>query len=96
MQSLLSQGLAKVDGLGLGWETDPDGRLLDCEGAASNVIYYAGPLLRATHWEATAVPDLRVHVDRTAAAITSSLATSAGSYFRKLAAPVFQREQSIF
>jgi uncharacterized NAD(P)/FAD-binding protein YdhS len=96
VQSLLSQGLAKPDGLGLGWETDKEGRLLDCEGAASNVIYYAGPLLRACHWEATAVPELRVHVDRTAAAITSSLATSAGSYFRKLAAPVFQREQSVF
>ena len=93
---MLSQGLAKPDGLGLGWETDPEGRLLDCEGTASPVIYYAGPLLRATHWEATAVPELRVHVDRTTAAITNSLATGAGSYFRKLAAPVFQREQSIF
>jgi uncharacterized NAD(P)/FAD-binding protein YdhS len=96
VKSLLDQGLAKPDDLSLGWETDMEGRLLDCEGAASQIIYYAGPLLRATHWEATAVPDLRVHVDRTTAAITSSLATGAGSYIRKLAAPVFQREQPIF
>ena len=96
VQSLLSQGLAKPDDLGLGWETDAEGRLLDCEGAASSVLYYAGPLLRACHWEATAVPELRGHVDRTAAAISASLATSAGSYIRKLAAPVFQREQPIF
>ena len=96
VQSLMSQGLAKPDDFGLGWETDKEGRLLDCEGSPSSVIYYAGPLLRATHWEATAVPELRVHVDRTTAAITNSLATGAGSYFRKLAAPVFQREQSIF
>jgi uncharacterized NAD(P)/FAD-binding protein YdhS len=96
VQSLLSQGLAKPDAFGLGWETDEEGRLLDCEGAASTVLYYSGPLLRACHWEATAVPELRVHVDRTATAITKSLATGAGSYFRKLAAPAFQREQSIF
>ncbi len=96
VRSLLSQGFATPDDLGLGWQTDDEGRLVDSTGKLSEVFYYVGPLLRARHWEATAVPELRRHVDRTAAAITKSLATGAGSYFRKLAAPVFQREQSIF
>ncbi len=96
VQSLLSEGLCRPDNLRLGWETDDNGRLIAADGRASNVLYYVGPLLRARHWEATAVPELRTHVDRTSAAITASLASSAGSYLRKLAAPVFRREQPVF
>ena len=96
VQSLLREGLCRPDNLRLGWETDDSGRLLAADGRASDVLYYVGPLLRARHWEATAVPELRTHVDRTSAAITASLATSAGSYLRKLAAPVFRREQPVF
>ena len=96
VQSLVSEGLCRPDNLRLGWETDDSGRLVAADGQASEVLYYVGPLLRAQHWEATAVPELRDHVDRTAAAIAASLATSAGSYFRKLAAPVFRREQPVF
>ena len=96
VQSLLSEGLCRPDDLKLGWETDDRGRLVAADGRASDVLYYVGPLLRARHWEATAVPELRGHVDRTAAAIAASLATSTGSYLRKLAAPVFRREQPVF
>lgn len=96
VQSLFEQGLCETDGLGLGWGTDPDGRLFDVRGNASPVLFYAGPLLRARHWEATAVPELRNHVQRTTAAITASLATSPGSFVRKLAAPLFQRESTTF
>jgi uncharacterized NAD(P)/FAD-binding protein YdhS len=96
VQSLLSEELCRPDNLRLGWETDASGRLVAADGQASKVLYYVGPLLRARDWEATAVPELRTHVDRTAAAIAASLATSAGSYLRKLAAPVFRREQPVF
>jgi uncharacterized NAD(P)/FAD-binding protein YdhS len=96
VQSLIEQGLCQPDELGLGWNTDLDGRLLDSKGDASDIIYYAGPLLRAKHWEATAVPELRVHVQQTAAALASSLATPAGSYVRKLAAPLFRRARLAF
>lgn len=74
VRSLLAQGLARSDRLGLGWDTAEDGRLLDFEGNASRVLFYAGPLLRARVWEATAVPELREYVDRTVEALTSSLA----------------------
>lgn len=96
VQSLVEQGLCEPDGLGLGWGTDPDGRLFDARGNASDVLFYVGPHLRARHWEATAVPELRHHVQRTAVAIASSLATNAGSVVRKLAAPLFCRELTTF
>ncbi len=96
VQSLVEQGLCEADGLGLGWGTDPDGRMFDAAGNASQVLYYIGPLLRARHWEATAVPELRTHVQRTSAAVAASLASGAGSYVRKLATPLFRRETSLF
>ena len=65
VQSLVSEGLCRPDNLRLGWETDDSGRLVAADGQASEVLYYVGPLLRAQHWEATAVPELRAHVDRT-------------------------------
>jgi uncharacterized NAD(P)/FAD-binding protein YdhS len=96
VQSLVEQGLCEPDGLGLGWGTDADGRLFDVRGNASPVLYYAGPLLRARHWEATAVPELREHLQRTTTAMAGSLATATGSTLRRLAAPLFGRESAAF
>ena len=96
VQSLMDQALCEPDGLGLGWCTDADGRLFDANGSAPGVLYYIGPLLRARHWEATAVPELRTHVARTTSALVSSLATGAGSYIRRFAMPMFRREQPSF
>jgi uncharacterized NAD(P)/FAD-binding protein YdhS len=96
VRSLVDQALCEADGLGLGWGTDPDGRLFDANGNASEVLFYVGPLLRARHWEATAVPELRVHVARTTATIAASLATGAGSYIRRIATPMFRREQQAY
>lgn len=61
LRSLVSSGTAVRDRLGLGLETTPSGALVGTRGIASRNIYYIGPLLRATHWEATAVGELRVH-----------------------------------
>jgi uncharacterized NAD(P)/FAD-binding protein YdhS len=96
VQSLMAQGLCLPDVHGLGWAVDEDGRLLAADGKPSDTLFYAGPFLRATCFEATAVPELRGHVDRTAAAVAASLATGAGSYVRKLAAPAFRRERPMF
>jgi uncharacterized NAD(P)/FAD-binding protein YdhS len=96
VRSLVDQALCEADGLGLGWGTDPDGRLFDANGNASEVLFYVGPLLRARHWEATAVPELREHVARTTATIAASLATGAGSYIRRIATPMFRREQQAY
>jgi uncharacterized NAD(P)/FAD-binding protein YdhS len=77
IQSLIDQGLAQPDELGLGWQTAGDGRLMDAQGCASSLIYYVGPLLRASCWEATAVPELRAHVERTISAVLHSVVVPA-------------------
>ena len=59
--SLLAQGLAVPDSLGLGLRTAAFGALLDAQGRPANDLYYLGPMLRPEHWESTAVPELREH-----------------------------------
>ena len=66
MRSLLRQGLALPDPLGLGIRTGPHGSLIDSSGSASTNLFYVGPLLRADHWEATAAHELRDHAERLA------------------------------
>ena len=71
--SLRDRGLLMPDALGLGVETADDGALLDRHGLPSRVLHHVGPLLKARYWEATAVPELRVHAERAASSILSSL-----------------------
>jgi uncharacterized NAD(P)/FAD-binding protein YdhS len=66
LKSILRQGLALPDRLGLGVHTDEIGRLRDRHGRPVSSLYYVGPMLRADNWEATAVPELRAHTERLA------------------------------
>ena len=61
MRSLLAQGLVSADPLGLGIKTSPQNQLIGSNGQPSAQLYYVGPMLRASHWEATAVQELREH-----------------------------------
>jgi uncharacterized NAD(P)/FAD-binding protein YdhS len=70
--ALQRQGLVAPDPHGLGLLTSSDHALLDREGRASSRLYHVGPLLRATLWEATAVPELRVHALTVARAVLAS------------------------
>lgn len=70
---LEAHGLLCPDPLGLGLEVAPDGALLDAHGQASPMLYYVGPFLKARDWEATAVPELRVHAARLAETLRQSL-----------------------
>ncbi|NLP64852.1 FAD/NAD(P)-binding protein [Paraburkholderia sacchari] len=63
---LLEEGMLRVDPLGLGIEVDAQYRVVDGAGRANESLRYIGPLLRATYWEATAVPELRVHARKLA------------------------------
>jgi uncharacterized NAD(P)/FAD-binding protein YdhS len=65
-RSLLSQGLAAPDELGLGLRTGAYGAVLDSRNRISSNLYYIGPMLRADHWECTAAQELRVHAERLA------------------------------
>jgi uncharacterized NAD(P)/FAD-binding protein YdhS len=74
LDALLRRGLLTPCPLGLGIRTAPDHALLDHEGSASDVLFLAGPLLKADHWESTAVPELRVHAARLAAHLRGTAA----------------------
>jgi uncharacterized NAD(P)/FAD-binding protein YdhS len=77
IDSLLAGGLLCPDPLALGLEVSDDLALLDTAGKPSPVLYYVGPLLKARHWEATAVPELRVHAAHVAQVVARSLRTAA-------------------
>jgi uncharacterized NAD(P)/FAD-binding protein YdhS len=81
MRSLLAQGLATSDTLGLGLRTGSHGALVDSHNRVASNLYYIGPMLRADHWECTAAQELRVHAERlahhlAAPAVTSVLAAA--------------------
>ena len=61
LRSLLAQGLACPDPLGVGLVTEEFGTLTGADGRGTANLHYLGPLLRATHWESTAVAELREH-----------------------------------
>ena len=61
VRQLIGQRRVRPDTLGLGLEVSDDYAVVDGEGRRSNWLRYIGPLLRARYWEATAVPELRVH-----------------------------------
>ena len=66
LRSLLTQGLATSDNLGLGLRTSSHGALIDSKNRVASNLYYIGPMLRADHWECTAAQELRVHAERLA------------------------------
>jgi uncharacterized NAD(P)/FAD-binding protein YdhS len=64
--NLLQCGLCVPDDLGLGLKTGPNGAVIDADGWPGPHLFYVGPMLRADHWETTAVTELGAHVERLA------------------------------
>ena len=77
IRQLLERGLMDADELRIGVKVDADGALIARDGAASPVLRYVGPLLRARDWEATAVPELRLHARAMAERLLEELAEAA-------------------
>jgi uncharacterized NAD(P)/FAD-binding protein YdhS len=65
-KALLARGIAVPDALSLGIRTVIGGALLGRDGTVSQRVFYVGPMLRADHWEATAVGELRIHAQQLA------------------------------
>lgn len=57
--SLFDQGLARVDPLCIGIETDRTCAIVRRDGIPSPRLYAVGPLTRAAFWEIIAIPDIR-------------------------------------
>ncbi|MFL5313220.1 MAG: FAD/NAD(P)-binding protein [Myxococcales bacterium] len=71
VDSLLAQGLARPDALGMGFATDRDGALL---GAAPGLLFTLGTLRRGELWETTSIPELRSQARAVAQRLVSDLA----------------------
>jgi uncharacterized NAD(P)/FAD-binding protein YdhS len=76
LASLQSQGRLQVDPLGLGLGVDARHCLLDAAGRPQPGLYYVGPMLKAQHWEAVAIPELRVHAQALAGELLQSCSVS--------------------
>ncbi|GAA0743239.1 FAD/NAD(P)-binding protein [Ideonella azotifigens] len=74
LASLRERGMLSADALGLGLLTDTQHRPLDSSGVAVEDLFYIGPMLKAQHWEATAIPELRQHAAQTAQAVLAEYA----------------------
>lgn len=73
LSQLLGSGRLSTDPQGLGLRVDADYRLLGADDCVDPRLFYVGPLLRAGYWEATAVPELRVHARAVAHSVCRSL-----------------------
>ena len=73
VQDLIANGLIQPDAMGLGLRTAPNGGLVNLFGRATRGLYYVGPMLRADHWEATAVQELREHAESLAQELAKSV-----------------------
>lgn len=90
VRALLADGLAVADPLGLGLATGQQGALVDRRGHAAPDLYYLGPMLRASSWEATAVPELRQHAERLARHLAARTQVSTRTF-----APITRGEPSV-
>jgi uncharacterized NAD(P)/FAD-binding protein YdhS len=80
---LLADGMARPDPLGLGFDLDRDGALVDSTGNASRRVYAIGAARRGARWEAAAIPAIRTY----AAALTYLLL---GTVEESIARPMAQ------
>ncbi|HTB19161.1 MAG TPA: FAD/NAD(P)-binding protein [Bryobacteraceae bacterium] len=73
IRSLVENGLARPNHLGMGFQTDGQGALLDGERNPSSIFFTLGPPRRGELFESTAVPEIRAQ----AAALAQRLLLSA-------------------
>jgi uncharacterized NAD(P)/FAD-binding protein YdhS len=71
--NLLRRGFLTPDAHRLGVETLADYRAVQRDGKPTPWLHIVGPLLRARYFEATAVPELRLHTEALAARIAGEL-----------------------
>lgn len=69
LQNLIASGMIAPDAMDMGVRVDPDHTAVTSDGQRSDVLLALGPLLRGTHWETIAVPELRGQARRVAETI---------------------------
>lgn len=91
LRLLVAQGIAVADPLGLGLVTGAFGALVDASGRSARNLYYIGPMLRPSHWETTAVQELRAHAEQLAHHLATPVSTWLRVSPREKASPVLVR-----
>lgn len=76
---LILHGLVRPDALGLGLDVTDDLVLVGSDDEPSTVLSLVGPMLKGAFWEATAVPELRLHAARVASRLCLELAGEAAA-----------------
>lgn len=69
VDDLMRQGVSRAGPLGLGMDTDPDGRLLDRAGRAHGDLWTLGSPRIGSLWETTAFPEIRDQADQVATGV---------------------------
>jgi uncharacterized NAD(P)/FAD-binding protein YdhS len=69
-RSLLREGVARPDPLGLSFDVTDMGAVIDAAGRPSERIFAVGPPSRAAYWEMIAIPDIRDQCADLAARVT--------------------------
>lgn len=73
-QQLVEDQLLTPSPCGLGIQVNDRYQPISAQGHTVNGLWYVGPMLKARHWEATAVPELRGHAQQLAREIAKQLA----------------------
>ena len=71
IRTLIEQGLAQANDLGIGFRTDRHGALLDAKMNPSSVFFTLGPPRRGGLFETTAVPEIRTQAEALAIHLTT-------------------------
>lgn len=74
--SVLQQGLARPDPLGLGLEVTSDFRVVDTDGNSASGLLALGPIALGGCWESAAVPELRIQCARAGSMLAAQLAAA--------------------
>ncbi|HKD06963.1 MAG TPA: FAD/NAD(P)-binding protein [Bryobacteraceae bacterium] len=75
VRSMMQAGLARANELGIGFDTDENGALLDASTRPSNIFFTLGPPRRGDLFETTAVPEIRSQAESLARHLLASMAS---------------------
>ncbi len=78
LANLLRDKLVRPDPLFLGLDSAKDGAVIDAAGAASDLLYTAGPSRKGTLWETVAVPEIRAQVSELAGVLLETVTYTHG------------------
>ena len=78
VRTMVDLGLVRPDSMGLGFDVDGEGRVLDGDGNAQNAIWAFGLLTRGRFGDMTAIPQIAVRLHNSLPALIGTLVGTEG------------------